>query len=202
MRINSNNMENLDDIKQVWLSTPNTLPAAKVMITMIKRHRYRQTLKITGLILLTIFLMAVMCWVLVDYKSRLMVTRIGEGFFFIALLIILGAKTRSLIRIANWKNYSNEDYIHFLKQEQTRQIEFQKTTKVIGFSIASLGLMLYIFEMVHSNTTVMIISYILVLLWIAGCWFIVRPLAIKRSNRKLAETIEKLERLTTQLTND
>jgi hypothetical protein len=195
-------MEHFEEIKQIWLSTPSTLPGAGEIVRWIKRHRLKETLKIAGLILFTLLLIALMCWVLYDYKSKLLVTRIAEACFFIALFIILVAKTTSLIRILNWKNYSNQAYLIFLKQEQTRRAAFQKTTKIIGFSIASLGLLLYIFEMLHTNFTRMVIGYLISILWIAGSWFIVRPIAIKRSNKSLTDTIKKLEILSEQLSND
>jgi hypothetical protein len=196
-------MDSLNDIKEMWLTAnTDTLPKAGEIIKIIKKYRLKHAVKNGILVLVTAILVATMCWVLIDYKSNLPVTRIGEAFLFIAMFILFGSATSSLKRIATRKNFSNEEFIRFLKQEQLRQIAFQKRTQVIGFAFASAGLVLYLFEAVYKNTIQMIVVYGLTLIWIFICWTIVRPRAIKRKTKKLAETIENLERLSAQLSNN
>ena len=193
-------MDNFNDIKKIWLTANvSALPKPDEVVKTIKRYRFKHSIKNAALILFTLIMVAVMCRVLFAYRSHLFVTRIGEAFFFIAMFILLGTNAKSLSRISTQKNFSNGEFISFLKQEQLRQISFQKRTQVIGFAFASTGLLLYIFEGVYQNTVMMIVAYLLTGIWIAVCWFIIRPLAIKRKTKKLTGTIEKLERLSTQL---
>ena len=196
-------MDNFNDIKKIWLTANvSVLPKADEVVKTIKRYRFKHGIINGALILFTMIMVAVMCWVLFAYKSHLLVTRIGEVFFFIAMFILLGTHVKSLRRISTQENYSNDEFINFLKQEQVRQISFQKRTQVIGFAFASIGLILYIFEMVYHHTVVLIVAYLLTGIWIAVSWLIIRPLSIKRKTKKLTETIEKLERLSTQLSNN
>ena len=195
-------MDNFNDIKKIWLTANvSALPKPGEVVKTIKRYRVKHIIKNGALILFTLIMVAVICWVLFAYKSNLFVTKIGEAFFFIALFILLGTNVKSLSRISTQKNFSNGEFISFLKQEQVRQISFQKRTQVIGFALASTGLLLYIFEMVYQHTVMMIVTYLLTGIWIAVCWFVIRPLSIKRKTKKLTGTIEKLERLSTQLSN-
>ena len=195
-------MDNFNDIKKIWLTANvSALPKPGEVVKTIKRYRVKHGIRNGALILFTLIMVAVMCWVLFAYRSNLLVTRIGEAFFFIAMFILLGTNVKSLSRISTQKNFSNGEFISFLKQEQVRQISFQKRTQVIGFALASTGLLLYIFEMVYQHTVMMIVTYLLTGIWIAVCWFVIRPLSIKRKTKKLTGTIEKLERLSTQLSN-
>ena len=196
-------MDDLNDIKQIWLtSNVNALPKAEEIVKIIRRHRLKLIAKNVALILFVILMVAVMCWVLFTYSPKLFVTRIGEACFFVALFILLGAGATSLIRATTFKNYTNEAYINFLKKEQQRQFSFQKTTQVIGFAFASIGLLLYLFELIYGNIMVLVIAYLLAIIWIAASWFIVRPISIRRKAKKLNETISKLERISAQLLNN
>ncbi|HEV7621985.1 MAG TPA: hypothetical protein VGO09_09635 [Flavisolibacter sp.] len=196
-------MDNLNDIKNTWLRADvNTLPKAEAVVKAIKNYRLMIVVKNSTLIVLTLVMLGTMCWVLFAYKSGLVTTRIGEACFFMAIFILLVTNTNSIRRIQSRKNYSNEAFLIFLKQEQLRQINFQKRTQVIGFALGSIGLVLYIFELVYKSTIFMAVGYSLLLLWLLVCWFILRPKAIKRKNDKFMETIRTLERLSNQLSNN
>ena len=195
-------MNNLDELKQIWLTTGlEKLPKSGEIVNAIKRHHRKEALKKVALILFTLLLVAIMCWVVFDYKSRFLATRIGEACMFIAMFILLGANANSLLKMSVRVNYSNEDHINFLKQKQLKQYKRMKKTQLIGFLFASVGLLLYLFEGLYKHTTLLVTGYILVVAWIVSSWFILRPLVLKRKTRKLNETVSKLERLSAQLEN-
>lgn len=195
-------MDDLNDIKKIWLSADvNTLPSSNEVIRTIKRYRLLQSAKNAALIFVTLILMALMVWVVFVYKSSMLVTRIGEACFFIAMLIIIGINAGALRRVSAQKNCNNEEFITFLKQEQDRQMQLFKRTQVIGFVIAGIGLLLYCFEFSY-KTHDWLIAYLPVTIWLLVCWFIIRPISIKRKTGKLKATIEKLERLSHQLLNN
>jgi hypothetical protein len=195
-------MNNLDELKQIWMSTGlEKLPNSGEILKAIKRHHQKEALKKVSLILFTVLLVLIMCWVVFDYKSRLASTRIGEVCMFIAMFILLGANAISLIKMSARVYYSNEEYISFLKQKQLQQYRRTKKTQLIGFLFASAGLLLYLFEGVYKNPILLFTGYILVVAWISCSWFILRPWAVKRKTRKLNETVSNLERLSAQLEN-
>src|SRR6476646_3262998 len=137
-------MNNLDELKQIWLSTGlEKLPKSGEIVKAIKRHHRKEALKKASLILFTILLVLIMCWVVFDYRSRLLATRIGEVCMFIAMFIFLAANAISLVKMSARVQYSNEEYINFLKQKQLQQYRRTKKTQLIGFLFASAGLLLY-----------------------------------------------------------
>ena len=195
-------MNNLDELKQIWMSTGlEKLPKSGEILEAIKRHHRKEALKKVSLILFTVLLVLIMCWVVFDYKSKLPATRIGEFCMFIAMFILLGSNAISLVKMSPRVHYSNEEYISFLKQKQLQQYRRTNKTQLIGFLFASVGLLLYLFEGVYKNPILLVTGYILVIAWISCSWFILRPWALKRKTRKLNETVSKLERLSAQLEN-
>jgi len=147
---------------------------------------------------MALVLFIVMVWVLINYKSSLIITRIGEALMLAALIIFLSLRFKSLKRVAAF-GYTNEAFLQYLKQEQIRLMNYQKNTQVIGFSLASAGLLLYLYEGLHADTSKMIIGYSLVLAWIAVMWFVVRPLSMKRKIKSLDDKISALEKTVAQL---
>jgi hypothetical protein len=195
-------MEQLNELKAIWLTANvETLPKADAAVKAIKAFRLNQVFKAASLIVAALILMCVMIWVLIDYKSTMAVTHIGETFMFIAIFIILGAGVGSLKRISASGSHTNQGFINFLKQERQKQFVFEGRTKVIGFAFASAGLLLYLFEFTHSDSTLMAGAYIVAAAWCAASWFVVRPRMIRRNVRRINESIEKLERLLTQLSD-
>ena len=196
-------MDNFTDIKDIWLSANiNALPGAGEMIKTIKRYRLKSIIKNISMVLLLLFMLAAMVWVVFVYKSHMITTRLGEACFFIAIFILLAIKADSLKRISAQKDYSNNSFIDFLKQEQQHQVNFFKRTQLIGFSFSAVGLLLYIFEEVHTDVIRMITGYSLLAIFFLAGWFIVRPIAIRKKTKKLNAMIEKLEGFSKQLSND
>jgi hypothetical protein len=196
-------MDNLNDIKQIWMSADlNGLPGKGDAVKMIRRYRLKQTMKTAALILLVIFLFAVMIHVVFDYESQLLATRLGEACFFITMFILLGNFGKSLKRVLNKRDCSNDEFIAYLKAEQEALIAFQKRTQVIGFVIVATGLYLYLFEGVREDTLIMLSAYAILTLWLAFSWFVIRPRSMKRKMKKINETLNKLQKISIQLTED
>ncbi len=196
-------MDNFNDIKQIWLTAKvDNLPKASKVVKAMKRFRIKHILKSGSLIIVAILLGVIMVWVMFDYQSKLLVTRIGEILIILPIYIILYINSSSLIRLPNWKNCSNEQFILFLKNEQIKLISFHKRAQLVGFALVSIGLLLYLFEFARQQIILMVAIYLLALIWLAICWFFIRPIMTKRKIMKLNETIEKLENLSMQLLNE
>jgi hypothetical protein len=196
-------MDSMNDIKQIWLSTDTTkLPKADELLRTVRRYRLIFILKSIAFGLLILILTATMVHVLINYKSQLPSTRVGEGLMITALLILWSVSFKSLRRIPVRGNYTNKQFIEYLKKEQQIHAGFQKRTQGIGFIIASSGLLFYLYEGIYLFAGQLIIGYSLALLWILGCWIILRPRMIKRMNKRLSDTIGKLEKLSSQLSNE
>jgi Flp pilus assembly protein TadB len=196
-------MDNLNDIQKIWLSANvRDLPTSGEVVRTIKNYRTNQILRTVFVIFLSLVLGAVMVHVIFFYQSVLFVTRIGEALIFIAILFLISTNLVSLKRISGRKDFTNQEFIHYLKQQQQRQIQFHKKTQAIGFVLSSAGLLLYFFETVYQHWIWMIVAYVLLILFILACWFILRPAASKRKTNRLNETINKLENISNQFLNN
>jgi hypothetical protein len=196
-------MDSFDDIREIWATAKTSeLPNLNEVLKTIKGHQVKHKLKSIAVIIATLFLVMVMIWVVFFYKSSMLTTRIGEGCFFIAMFILIGANVTSLRRAAKVKNCTNEEYVRYLKTEQIQLATFIKKTQAIGFAIVSIGLLLYVFEFVYKNNFSILLSYLIVTLYILLAWFVIRPIATRKKTKRLNETIEKLEKLANQLSNN
>lgn len=193
-------MDSLNDIRKTWLrADTGSLPNTEKMLQFARNYQTKQAMKARGLMVLLMVLLATLIWVLVDYDSRLWSTKIGISLMFIALLIILYSTLRVFRRVRALPKYTNEAFLKYLKQEQIRLFIFQKRTQVIGFALASAGLLFYIFEIWYNNATQLTVAYFVTIAWIIGMWSFVRPYALRRKRKALAEAIEKLETVSAQL---
>jgi hypothetical protein len=196
-------MDNLNDIQKIWFTANvNELPKSGEVVRTIKNYRTAQVIRTVFVILLSLVLGAVMVHVIFFYQSVLFVTRMGEALIFIAILILIMTNLVSLKRISGRKDFTNQEFINYLKQQQQRQIQFHKKTQAIGFALSSAGLLLYFFEVVYQRWVLMIVAYLLLILFILACWFILRPIAAKRKTKKITETISKLENISNQFLNN
>jgi glucan phosphoethanolaminetransferase (alkaline phosphatase superfamily) len=196
-------MDSLNDLKQVWLTASvKALPDAPGMVRSIKRYRAKKLAVTLWLLLFVVVLLATMIWVLIDYKSTLVSTRIGEAFMLIALMMMLLVAIKRLRRASAFKDYSNQSFLQYLKQEQVAFFAFQNSTQRIGFAIASAGLLLYIYEGVSRQTMYLLIGYSWCVGWICLVWFILRPIAVRRKTKKLGNRIAELEKIAHQLSGD
>jgi hypothetical protein len=140
-----------------------------------------------------------MAWVIIDYDSQMISTRVGEGLMISAIILMLSYTIRTIRRLTSATDASNDDFLTFLKKEQRNLFQFQKKTQVIGFIAASIGLLLYLYEGVKMNSTVLVIAYTFSLTWIGLAWFVVRPRVMRRKISRLDKRIRELERIAQQI---
>jgi uncharacterized membrane protein YfcA len=195
-------MDNFNDMQQLWRTVDTSLlPETAGIIKTIRQYRRKHTIRIVAFIMAALAMLAAMIWVLFAYRSNLLSTRIGEACFLLAILILLANNANSLRRISA-RNNNNADFILFLKQEQLRLVHFLKRTQVIGFALASVGLLLYLFESVYREKALtMLTVYFLATAWLLFNWFVIRPRAMRKKMQKLKDTIQKLEELSSQLSD-
>jgi peptidoglycan/LPS O-acetylase OafA/YrhL len=195
-------MDHLNDIQNIWLNAPaQNLPQADAFIKKAKAYRSAQIIRHAALLIITLLLLAGTVWVMYDYRSHLWTTRAGEICYLVAIAVLLFANGSTLKRAGAAKDLSNREFLEFLKEEQKRRNWFQKRTKVFGFIVAAIGLLLYIYEPFRGDPAVFYPACLGVLAWIVLCWFIIRPRIITKSNLRLSETIKSLEALEDQLSN-
>jgi hypothetical protein len=192
-------MDDLTDIKKIWLNAGmQNLPAAGKLVAESRSIYTQRVLKNISLILLAIALTAGTVYVVLFYDSQMLSTRVGEGCFLLALLIVFATNLVDARRMSEFKNSSNNDFIQFLKAEVFRTTKRYRRTQSIGFVISSIGLLLYLYEIVHDEGELLYLAYLVTILFMLIGWFWIKPRALKRRIFQLQLTIQKLELIETQ----
>ena len=196
-------MSNFNDIQALWKTArPNNLPSTEEIMKIIKRYLLKQVIKKLAVIIINFILLGVMIKVVLEYNSTFLSTRIGEALLILAILFLIVTNAVTLNRVAKQKDRSNEDFINFLKFEQQHLIAFYKLTQQIGLAIASSGLGLYIFEEASHNSIWLILSYSFFFVYVLVCWFIIRPFIFRKKTKQLNLFITKLEKISSQFSNN
>jgi hypothetical protein len=193
-------MDNFNDLKSIWLTAKtDSLPASDEIVHIIKRYRNKTLQKKMMVILVGLVSVTIMIGIIFFYKPEMLTTRIGESFIILAGSILIFSNVRSIKRFYDLQEFSNRDYIEFLKKGRQNQIHFYKKTQVFGMAFCSIGLLFYIFEFVHKNAILSIIAYSLLVIYLLILWLIVRRRVFTKHARKLEELIKRLESLSNQL---
>jgi len=193
-------MDNLNDLKAIWLTAKtDSLPDSHEMVQIVRKFRNKKLLKITALVIAAIVLVAIMIWVVFVYKSTMLSTRLGEAFIIIAGIILIATNLNSLLRFYKLKECSNKEFIQFLEQTRLRQQFYYRRTQVVAMLFCATGLLVYLYEGVHKNSTLFIASYATTIVYLIVLWFIVRPRVFKKEERKINEQIEKLHNISKQI---
>ena len=193
-------MDNLNDLKSIWLSAKTDgLPAADEMLRVVKkfrnqklRNKWKVILISTGLI---IFWLAFM-W---HYKPVMISTWAGAILMVLSSGVLIWTNARSMKRFYVLNDCSNKEFIAFLEQTRRNQLYYHTKTQVLGMALSTLGVFLYLYELVYADTTAFITSYAVMTGLMLFMWLYVRPKSFKKQSIKLNATIEKLEKISDQI---
>jgi hypothetical protein len=193
-------MDNLNDIKTIWLSAEtDNLPTSAEVVDMAKQYRNKGLRKKILLIVSAILLTALEVLVIFIYKSTMLTTRLGEGFIIAAGLVLVSTNIRSIGRFYRFTDYNNNEFIQFLEQTRLNQLRYHKKTQVIGLSLSSVGLLLYLFETAYEKPLAGLIMYLVMGGFLLAMWFYIRPRNYRKQKQKLDEKIARLEKIANQI---
>lgn len=193
-------MDSFNDLQEIWQRADITvLPGADEMMRAIRKYSRRMLFKKVSLVTLGLALAAGMVGVVFLYKSVMLTTRIGECCIIAACLVFVWANIGSVARAYRLKDYSNRDFISYLEQLPVKRLRYYRGTQLLGLSLASAGLAFYFFEPFHNDVRLSVIAYSLLAAYVLLMWLVVRPRTFRRQQRKLEETITRMQRLANQL---
>jgi uncharacterized membrane protein len=193
-------MDDLNEMKEIWMKAKtDSLPGMDEMLQIIEKHKYKKLTKIVIMMVAAVVSVAIMVGVVFYYKITMITTLIGKLLIILAGIILVISKASSLTRYYNLDASSNKDFIQFLERTRERQIFYYRRTQVAAAAIIFVGLLFYIYEMVHKNEFLLITCYLLLVTFIMVLWLIVRPRTFKREAKKMNDKIERLKTLSNQI---
>jgi len=193
-------MDNLNNLKQIWLSADTTaLPNPAEIVRMARKFRNEKLIEKLLVIVTAIILTLMMVWVMFIYKSTMITTRIGEVCMIITCGILVYTNVNSIGRFYRYKDYNNKEFLAFLEQTRANQIYYYKKTQVTGLILCSVGLAFYLFEMTCDDLKAGLIMYSLTGTFLLINWLVIRPRKFKKQKEKLEKTIAQLHKVADQL---
>lgn len=197
-------METNLDLKKIW--EKQHIPSKDVQEVLKKIEVYKSS-KRNNAIMLNILLFVTILFVIfiwMYFKPHLISTKIGIILTIAAMLLVIFFNYKYKSTLSKVKdNQSNGDFLNNLKT--IKLLENRIHTKVMSlyFVLLSFGLMLYIYEYLSKITPVFKSVICVVLsLWIAFNWFVMRPKIIKKKQSKINDLIKQLERIQNQFIED
>lgn len=193
-------MDNLNELKAIWQTAKvDELPSAAEILQQAKKFRNQKIRNKVLSIIVGITGTIAMSLLLITMPVLMLCTRLGIVFILFSCIILIYTNARSIRRFIRLNDCSNKEFISFLEQTQRNQLYYYKYTQVLGLLFSSIGLLLYLYEFVHRNITLMIIFYVISLAWILFLWFYQRPRSFKKHSRKLNAMLHELNKITDQL---
>lgn len=192
-------MKDLNKLKGIWLTANiNSLPDSKEMIRVIKKFRREKLLKICSFILIALVLVIALMILILTGDEIFLSTRIGGILLILACILLIVTNLNSLFRFYKLKECSNKDFLIFLEQTRARQLFYYNRTQIVGLSLIFSGMLVYLYEFVHTSAILFIISYLFVSLYLLFIIKFLRPKAFKRNSKKLQLQIERLQSINNQ----
>ena len=192
-------MKDLNKLKGIWLTANiNSLPDSKEMIRVIKKFRREKLLKICSFILIALVLVIALMILILTGDEIFLSTRIGGILLILACILLIVTNLNSLFRFYKLKECSNKDFLIFLEQTRARQLFYYNRTQIVGLFLIFSGMLVYLYEFVHTSAILFIISYLFVSLYLLFIIKFLRPKAFKRNSKKLQLQIERLQSINNQ----
>jgi uncharacterized protein YacL len=193
-------MNNLDDMRSLWHSAKTDgLPSAKKMLQLIKKFR-NQKLRYKWMnVIFALLVVILMTSAMINVHFRFLTTYIGGSLTVIGALLLAATNLKSMKRFYQLDDTDNMKFLEFLTQTRKNQIYYYKNTMVwiVGLSVA--GWILYVYELAYNLPGWTIFIYLIMTIYLAVLWFVVRPRGYKRDEEKLNATRERVENILKQL---
>jgi hypothetical protein len=193
-------MNNLDDMKALWHSAKtDSLPSSKEMLKLIKKFR-NQKLRYKWMTVIFALLLAIlMITAMLNVHFKFVTTYVGGCLTVIGALLLAASNIKSMKRFYQLDDADNLKFLEFLTQTRKNQIYYYKKTMVwiVGLSVA--GWILYVYELAYSFPGWIIFIYLIMTIYLAVLWFVVRPRGFRKDEEKLNATRAHVENILQQL---
>jgi len=190
-------MDNFEEIKNIWQNQKaESLPSIDGIINTIKAFHVRRKREIIFLVFIAVICLLAMIWVIIDYESSLLTTRIGESLFILLGFYLLVSKLNLLKKKKQEELLSATEYLDDLQERSKKEaIDESQPIPVI---ISVIALILYVYEILAASQMLLIIGYSVLFLLVALIWFVYRPFMIKRNLSKIQNLLDKIDTMKEQ----
>ena len=192
-------MDSFETIKQIWTSEKALdLPNSNDIKSALEKYHSSKKRNIYLLIVALVLCLVLFVLVIVFNKSLLWTTTLGEILILIGFVLGISQKLKTLKKTHQNELKSNKDFLEDLKIA-VRKKSKANLLQIIAMFLLSVGYAFYIYEIVRKNNTTMLVSYLGIILFLLGVYFVFRPFTNKKSRKKSAKLLNDIEAFNSQI---
>ena len=137
------------------------------------------------------------------YEPEQITTKIGICLVFLAILVFLFSYNKLFpLFLKPGFELNSKQYLQQLLHIKTKELFIQKTIMSVYFGLLLLGICLYMLEYTSRMEILWaILTYLVVILWIAFNWFYLKPKLVKKQNVAMNNLIARCKKLNKQFEN-
>lgn len=194
-------MENNINLKVLW--NQQAVPPANQsdIFRKIEKHKsagLKKMILLNSLLFLTI-VFVILIWIY--FKPQLWTTKIGIILAILPMVIVMIFSNKIIPLYRKTSSIqSNSDYLHNLLEIKNKESYMQTKIMNLYFILLSAGIGLYMYE--YTSRMLLgwgIVVYVVVGMWIALNWFVLRPRIIRKNTGKVNDLVQQLEKVKEQL---
>lgn len=193
-------MEEINEWQAVWQTADTKeLPSAGEMKAGVRRFLQTRIQKKWLVIVVGIVLSVLVITVLAITPFKMVTTYIGGGLIALSCIALAFDNAYSLKRFYQFTDHSATDFLAFIEKTRQNQLRFHKRTQGLLLMGFSAGMCLYLYEPALRHPVLTAGIYLVFGIYIAVCWFVIRPRVFIKSAEALNKAKERVERLQEQL---
>jgi len=189
-------MDDFENVKQLW-NSKNTLdtPNLEQIQTVIKKYQSKK--KRNAFLLTALFISCGILFILIIifHNPLLWTTTFGEVLIAIGFILGMILKLNTLKNITKNELKSNKDFLEDLIKLSVQRKSKVNWLQLISVLLLAIGYGFFIYEEIQENQSELILSYLGIILFALGMYFIFRPFVKSKSKKKIQKMIKEIERL-------
>ena len=196
-------MEPFSELESLWAAAKPPPADPSEIVRLVNRSQRRMRWIMTGGTLLLLLSMGVQFWVLWWFQPKYVTTRIGLLLTIGVSMLAIGGNLRQsvLLRKAESADSIAVALEKMLRYQFRMQRYFRQRLSIL-FAVLAGGLLLYLYEFAHHSVMFTVISYGSTLLYLALCWFWLKPYSIRKNEKRVGEIIDRLQQLKEDFGNE
>jgi hypothetical protein len=190
-------METNYNFEEIWKQRKTDIPDIAEILSKSNAYKKKQML-ISLLLILALFAdFGIVAWVWFSFPELHFLTKAGIMLLVIAIVFFIFQNLQKM-KIINKINpaTSNQEYLKQMKILQQKDLYLQTKGISIFYIFLSLGIAFYLFEFAERMSVFWgFFTYFITFGWIFFGWFYIRPIKIRKQQKKIQDIISSLEKL-------
>lgn len=189
-------MNKFDQLQNIWLQQPQeSVPQMKDVLAAINKYKSRINRVFAIEILLLVATSAAMLFSLWGAMTLTLTTRIGTLLFLSAILYTTYVKTKITRKNNRMMALSTKEFIKHLQSEKLKTCTGSVNEQKIAVLLLCAAYFFWVYGWLSEDVVALWVVYGIFAFVISLMWFVLRPYATKKRQKKIQALITKLEQI-------